>query len=150
MIKKVILWIAVIFMSCQIFSFSAKTAEESSNLSSKFAQKAVELIEKVVKIEEREEMFDAFHLIIRKSAHFFEFAVLSVLVFFLCKSYEMSYGCSILISIGYCLLFASADEFHQLFVDGRSGNLLDVFIDFAGSAGGVGISYLCTKQIDKK
>ena len=36
-------------------------------------------------------------------------------------------------SVLFCVLYASFDEFHQLFVDGRCGQLSDVIIDSSGS-----------------
>ena len=38
--------------------------------------------------------------------------------------------------------FAVSDEFHQLFVPGRSGNIKDVFIDTAGSVSGILLVWL--------
>ena len=36
------------------------------------------------------------------------------------------------ISFIICFLYASSDEFHQLFVPGRSGQVTDIFIDLIG------------------
>ena len=44
---------------------------------------------------------------------------------------------SILLSIGISFLYACSDEIHQLFVPGRSGNILDVLIDTVGASVGV-------------
>lgn len=134
MLKKILLWCAVIFMSMQIFGFSSKTAEESSSTSEKIARQVIEIIDNVIEIDEikKEEMFHTVHFLIRKSAHFAEFSLLTLLVFFLAKSYGLKkYNCAI-ISLVYCLIFASTDEIHQLYVSGRSGEVRDVFLDFCG------------------
>lgn len=66
---------------------------------------------------------------IRKCAHFFLYFVLGIFTwsFFKCfckKPY--------LLSIGTCYLYACLDEFHQLFVKGRSGTITDTIIDLFG------------------
>ena len=42
-----------------------------------------------------------------------------------------------LISLLICYIYSCTDEFHQLFIPGRSGKLVDTFIDLFGSAIGV-------------
>jgi VanZ family protein len=37
-----------------------------------------------------------------------------------------------IIVIILCTLFGASDEYHQTFVEGRSGNLYDLAVDFAG------------------
>ena len=152
MVKKIILWIAVITLSLAIFDFSAKTATESAGMSSQIAEKVVDLVEKVVDIDDsqRESVLYTVHLLIRKGAHFLEFVLLSILVFFLAESYKLSRKVCFLIALGYCLVFAASDEFHQLFVNGRSGQISDVMLDFCGALFGACICYLVVKISEKK
>lgn len=147
MIKKILLWIAVIGMSIIIFGFSANNGEKSSGMSENITEKTMSVVEKVVTIEEaeREDIFNDLHYIVRKSGHFSEFALLSILVFCLAKSYNISNGKSVLIALSYCLAFAISDEVHQLFVEGRDGRVLDVLIDFSGSCAGAGVCCLIVK-----
>ncbi len=134
MIKKILLWCAVIFISLQIFGFSSKTAEESSGTSEKIARQVIEVINNVKKIDDlkKEEIFHTVHFLIRKGAHFAEFALLTLFVFFLVQSYGLKKINCAAISLVYCLIFASTDEIHQLYVYGRSGQVRDVLIDFCG------------------
>ena len=145
MIKKILPWLAVIFMSLQIFGFSSKTATESSGTSEKIANSIVKIVENVFEIDEpkREEVFHTVHFAIRKCAHFAEFFVLSLLTFLLARSYGLKVGLCVIINLGYCLLFAATDEIHQLFVSGRSGELRDVAIDFCGGI----FANLCTLSV---
>ena len=46
----------------------------------------------------------------------------------------------VLIGIIGCLLYASSDEFHQIFVSGRTASVKDVLIDTCGSIVGI-LSY---------
>ncbi len=135
MIKKIILWLAVIGMSMVIFGFSSGTGEQSAGLSEKITYSIIEHIEKIVEIDDlqRKNMFQAIHIFVRKGAHFSEFAVLGILSFLLVKSYGFSRKICTLSALLYCLIFAVCDEVHQLFVDGRAGRIIDVCIDFAGS-----------------
>lgn len=55
------------------------------------------------------------------------------------------YFWSVLIALILCIIFAGTDEYHQTFVAGRTGQLLDVIIDTAG--GVVGILFYSTYQI---
>ena len=42
----------------------------------------------------------------------------------------------------FCFLYACSDEVHQLFVPGRSGNIIDVGIDSIGSYFGILFFYI--------
>ncbi len=43
----------------------------------------------------------------------------------------------------FCVAFAGLDEYHQMFVAGRSPALKDVLIDSAGSITGIYITRIC-------
>ncbi len=144
MIKKCLLWLAVVLMSVQIFSFSSATGTESGSISEPIAQALMNMIEKIlpVSIEAEQAFFGICHVLVRKVGHFAEFMILGILTFSLARSYRLKKGLSALISGGYCMVYSITDEVHQLFVSERSGNFLDVFIDFSGALAGVGICYL--------
>ncbi|RMG22437.1 MAG: VanZ family protein [Bacteroidetes bacterium] len=46
---------------------------------------------------------------------------------------------------GFCVIYAASDEFHQLFVPGRVGSLLDVGIDSLGAAACTGMLILAQR-----
>ena len=155
MIKKVLLFIGVILVSLQIYGASSQVATESAEVSGKITKKIVKVITTVKKVEPEKvnNLYETVHHFIRKTAHFLEYALLSFLVFLLAKCYNLRTGMCILISLGYCLLFAIFDEWHQLSVEGRSGEIKDVMIDFcgsiAGNAFGSFLLYFC-KRIKQK
>lgn len=62
---------------------------------------------------------------VRKLAHFCEFALLGFLLVF-------ALGGHVLLAALVGVAYAGTDEFHQTFVDGRAGQILDVGIDGAG------------------
>lgn len=82
------------------------------------------------------------HSVLRKLAHFGEFAVLGVLATGLFRSCG---GFTLLRPLSVCLLAALTDETIQLFVVGRSGQISDVWIDFAGAVFGTVLMWLITR-----
>ncbi len=147
MIKKLLLYIAIIFVSVQIFNASSQVATESAEMSGKITKKVVDVIAKVKKVEpeKKEDLFNSVHLVIRKTAHFAEYALLTLLVFLLTKCYKLKNFWCFLISLGYCIIFAASDEIHQLFVSGRSGEIRDVILDFCGGITGSVFGFLACK-----
>jgi VanZ family protein len=73
--------------------------------------------------------------VLEKSAHTFEFAVLSLLF-----SRALGAGAgdrrSFLTAVLLAWLYALSDEFHQRFVPGRSADWMDVFFDWLGALAG--------------
>lgn len=139
MIKKIILWIAVLGLSVQIFGFSGATASESGNTSKRISTIVFQVVKEIVPIapEVEEDAFFLCDKIIRKMAHFTEFMLLSMCTLLLSRSYRLRLKNSALIAGVYGLFYAIADETHQLFVPGRSGEVLDVCIDFLGVLTGI-------------
>ena len=90
------------------------------------------------------------NLVIRKNAHAFEYCLLAVIVSNLLFIVGLK-GKNALTTIMFiCLLFAVGDEFHQLFVPGRTSLVSDVLIDFAGSLIGIGLFYFSYYKIYKR
>lgn len=79
----------------------------------------------------------ALTVLVRKSAHFLEYALLGGLAaaaFWRSGQLRPAQAGNLL---GPCLLWAVADEFLQTFVEGRTGLVRDVVLDFAGVLAGV-------------
>ncbi len=76
-------------------------------------------------------------VVLRKSAHVFEYAVLTLL---LCRWLRFSFAPSKLVLYSVAVAMAgccaSIDELHQLFVPSRTGSSVDVLIDVAGAVVG--------------
>jgi len=68
-------------------------------------------------------------LLVRKSAHITEFFAQSVMI---ANSFKSKYSKRIVYILFFGLLTACTDEFLQMFSDGRSAEVVDVFIDFSG------------------
>lgn len=77
------------------------------------------------------------NLIIRKNAHAFEYCVLSIIVSFVAAQFGLKGKGSLIYIMFICLLYAVLDEFHQIYVPGRTSSVRDVLIDFTGALIGI-------------
>lgn len=126
----VVIWMIVIFM------FSNQKANDSSKLSDGFILKTVKIIEEITNKEySDEEILDKFVKPVRKLAHFIIYLILGILVYNYIRIFE--YKHTILISLLICIMYSCTDEIHQVFIEGRSGEILDVLIDSIGSFIGI-------------
>ncbi|NLW88641.1 MAG: VanZ family protein [Clostridiaceae bacterium] len=138
LILSIILWSIVIGWMWVIFLFSS----ESGFASFERSQMLLEFMDKHLNVS-------ISHFILRKAAHFIEYAILTLLSFssFAASSRisahnplveipvrEMisSFQTNALLSIWITVLFAVIDEYHQIFVYGRNASVIDVLIGIAG------------------
>ena len=74
------------------------------------------------------------HMMIRKSGHFTEYAVLALLWYRTLQIREKTWSYkAALLSVSLSALYAATDEFHQSFVPSRTASFGDVAIDSAGA-----------------
>ena len=81
---------------------------------------------------------------VRKSSHFFEYALLGFLMVVTAKLWynKLKPHISFLLFLG--LLIPVSDEFLQIFIVGRTGAVQDVVLDFAGFVSGAALCILCS------
>jgi VanZ family protein len=79
----------------------------------------------------RSDLPNAWDYVFRKLAHITEYAVLAFL-FFRAASRNMSRRRALAYGALFAFTFSLTDEYHQTFVSGRSGNLVDAAIDSLG------------------
>lgn len=115
----VLLWMILIFI------MSSFNSTESSNQSGFI----VNIISGILNINN----IELLSLIIRKLAHFSEYFILGMLTYNMFNSYNKKTYTSIII----CILYAISDEIHQIFVPGRSCQIIDMTIDTLGSLLGI-------------
>ena len=86
---------------------------------------------------------DWWEFIIRKLAHVFEFGVLTYLIFRILGETEKRHVYwNLFWAFAFSVLYAVSDEFHQTFVQGRTGTIRDVMIDSIGSLIAIWLIYL--------
>ena len=147
--KAIILWVITFLWMGIIFSFSATTGDDSSSKSKRFTYEIINIIKKNEKESQIHKQVEKANPKIRKIAHAFEYAVLYILVLLSLKETLKNTNKTYLIALILCVLYASTDEVHQLFVNGRSGELRDVVIDTAGAVIGL-LIYEIIKKASKK
>ena len=130
-----------------IFNFSNQSADMSGTTSERLIIKTVETI-KHTKLEdqEKEKLLDKYTTLVRKCAHFFLYFILAILEFsLLYKAFGLK-PMTFIYTIIFCFIYACSDEIHQLFIPGRSGEVLDVLIDTLGSLLSTSIIYFHKKK----
>jgi VanZ family protein len=127
----VLIWMLVIFY------LSSEPATASTSRSDIFlrAIQSVDILS----------LSDVSESIVRKSAHFIAYLILGILLFNAVREYLSTIKLAIVTTVAIAVAYACTDEIHQLFVVGRSGQLLDVFIDTIGAAVGVVLYLLVLK-----
>ena len=120
-----------------IFFMSAKDANESGSMSKWLVNTSFGrmLIRLLPRLTDRGDEID-----LRKYAHMAEFALLAVpsVLFFR----ELLLEKRVPIRASFCFLYACSDEFHQTFVPGRAGAMIDVAVDMAGVLFGLALVLL--------
>ena len=141
---------------CFIFFMSANTGDVSQGMSDGVIASVIKAVcpgFAQMSLGEQAAVISAWSFPVRKAAHFTEYALLGVLaawdaVQIICLRRSRNAAGEglpqVVLKLGlfalawlFCVLFAAGDEFHQLFVDGRSGQPVDVLIDSCGALAGV-------------
>lgn len=146
-------WLPAVIIMAIIFNFSSKPATISGESSLMISQKLLNAYENIsdqpYEESARQQVLLELDHIIRKTAHFMEYALLAaawVLHFMIRKKgYHIGVGLSIL----FTSLYAVTDEFHQTFVAGRSGQISDVLLDSCGAVTGA-LLFLSLIKIKEK
>lgn len=129
----VIIWMLLIFI---MSSFDATESANQSNF-------IVNIITDIFKIEN----IELLSFIIRKLAHFTEYLILGFLTINMLNKNDISK--KYLLSILICIIYATSDEIHQIFVPGRACQIRDILIDSIGSITGVYLYKLINTKILK-
>lgn len=77
--------------------------------------------------------------LLKKSAHLIEYAILGILMFRALLDIKIERKKALIISIIFASIYGMTDEFHQLFIAGRTSTIRDVIIDTIGATIGVSI-----------
>ena len=141
--KKITVFTAILLLlicAGMIFFFSAQNAESSTSMSSGFITFLASIF---FPDSDPDVLIAKYSHIVRKAAHFTEYAVLGGLaaaalsfIFHKLKTLPKYF-----ISVLFSAAFAASDEYHQMFSDGRSPSVRDVMIDTCGAA--VGAAVIC-------
>ena len=131
-------WFAVlVFCMALIFHFSNQRAAESAEISGSFSYRIVSGVRNVLSADWEEETVEAAAVWLehplRKAAHMTEYAVLAWICLGNCMQYLLLRKKRYVWAWLAASCYAATDEFHQLFIEGRSGEIRDVAIDSMGA-----------------
>ncbi len=138
---RTLFWLLCTLVWCGvIFHFSAQDATDSNQASDSVLRKIMEVCTGWIPADAADVDSDS-HIvvafIVRKIAHFTLYFILglfsSATVFSDGVERNRKLGRCWLCAWGFCIFYAATDEFHQLFVSGRTGRPLDVCIDSSGA-----------------
>lgn len=143
MSKKIIIsWILVIFWAGVIFFMSSMDTNES-NVTSKAVINDV--VEKSVETtnglgitnahsskSKMEQIVDKLNHPLRKVAHASEYFIFTTLILIALKNSGVNGIKMFTVAFVICFIYACTDEYHQIFVNGRTGQFSDTLIDTLG------------------
>ncbi|MBR3473862.1 MAG: VanZ family protein [Oscillospiraceae bacterium] len=145
----------VLAVMTMIFCFSSQKAEASNRTSGGIVSLMLSILFpgfESMEPERQRLIADWTARIIRKTAHFTEYALLgtSLYLHVLAWMARREIRRPRLLSLLIGALYAASDELHQTFVSGRSGEVLDVLLDSAGVLFGIFLLWWILHLIHKR
>lgn len=133
--------VASLATAAMIFWFSAQKGVSSQAMSDGVTLRAARIVRpdfEQLPPETRQSFLESLSVVIRKSAHFLEFALLgfNLAGFYRLRRQDRPSRAALGASWLTGTLYAITDELHQLFVNERAAAVLDVAIDSAGTLAG--------------
>ncbi len=147
--------VMTILTAIAIFCLSAQPGEDSAQLSEGVTLTVARVVRpgfEQLPPPERLSFMEHLGLIVRKCAHFSEFALLGLNLLGLLRMRrpDRPFPALMPIAWGVATLYAGTDELHQMFVDQRGPAILDVGIDSAGALTGVLVMALALTLLARK
>lgn len=119
-----------------IFYFSSQNGAESSETSGTVTRLVLSIFVKGFRFmtsSDQQYLIGKYGHLIRKLAHFSEFAALGFSCFgFLVTFESVVKRKGVVLSVLWGILYACSDEFHQMFIASRGPGIIDVLIDTSG------------------
>ena len=150
---RILIMILIVMWCNVIFGFSAKNGTQSSKSSGRVTKAVISVCYPAcnyLNTGQQEKVFHKVNFIIRKTAHFLEYAILALLITILIITFDKKGISAIISAVVICAVLAAADEMHQGFVPGRNPAVKDVVIDSFGALAGSGtiilIYNICIKH----
>ena len=150
-LKNILIIIVIVLWCGVIFYASSRNNSQSNGKSKKIVAETVKITAKVtnkINITNIDlsndiwvnSMVKKLNKPFRKLCHATVYLILSVLLMFGLKTFNIDIKKAMIITISSCFLYSLTDEFHQLFVSGRTGQFSDCLIDTLGATIGAIIS----------
>lgn len=150
--RKIVLFFLVGWLFL-IFCLSHEPSKKTTHTTNSFSETVLTTINfcigNVFSKKEIHDISTSLFVVVRKGAHIFLYFVLSILVFLFFKEVYIKKDL-FLVTIFFCLFCACTDEIHQLFIEGRSGQIVDVFVDSIGILLGLCSSFFYVKCRERR
>lgn len=116
-----------------IFTFSSETGVESTSRSDRLIIRISErVLNRNLTQKEKETYTGKYVVLVRKTAHFTLYFLLGLFFISFLKEFNLDNKKLLLYTIIFVFIYSCSDEIHQLFINERSGEILDVIIDTLG------------------
>ena len=136
-VRKKLIWILPLLWTAVIFSASLQSGEDSGALSGSITGMIYDFLTKAG----FSLTFETLHFLIRKAAHFTEYAILGILVKTAIQKAPLLKSDTLSL-LSWMILIPLCDEGIQHFVSGRFGAIEDSLLDMSGFAFGALLVYL--------
>ena len=145
----VILTLGTLLWTAFIFCNSLKDSDDSQKQSSRIVDIIIEKIlsEQPEEISEKTE--GLLTLIVRKSAHFLEFSMLSFFSYLTLCAWKTNSKNRYILPVAFSFFVACCDEMLQYFTPGRACRFTDVIIDTSGAVFALAIVSVITEILLK-
>lgn len=141
--KKIIIsWLLVIIWASLIFIMSSMDTNESNGKSKTIINDVVEksvettnglgIIDKHPSKNKMNKVIEKLNYPLRKAAHASEYFIFTILILTALKNSGVNGNKKFIIALVICFIYACTDEYHQTFVNGRTGQFSDTLIDTFG------------------
>lgn len=140
--KAIINWTLVIIWASVIFFMSSMDTNESNSKSktviNDIVEKSVEttnelgITNKQPSESNKKKVIDKLNQPLRKVAHASEYFIFTILILIALKNSGVKGNKRFIIALVICFIYACTDEYHQTFVNGRTGQFSDTLIDTFG------------------
>lgn len=140
--KKIVSWIFVILWAGLIFFMSSMDTNESNGKSKTIINDVVErsvettnglgITDKHPTENKMNQVIEKLNYPLRKAAHASEYFIFTILILIALKNSGVKENKKFIIALVICFVYACTDEYHQTFVNGRTGQFSDTLIDTFG------------------
>lgn len=133
---------------CMLFIFVMSSM--SGSVSNKFSRNVLTGIINNLEISNSSNLFNSAHYFFRKTCHFLEYFILSILLVNYLKHFNKGKWFIFINCVLISFLYSITDELHQMFVANRSPMFKDCLIDTSGAVAGCLLFFIFSKIFKSK
>ena len=133
-------WLLLLLVMLIIYFLSSQPLEQTHHLSMSISEKIYDVQSVFLAKGDPDSLsVEKINWTLRKLAHFLLYCGMGLVSAYALSRTGLSWSKITWITLGLCTLYAISDEYHQMYVLGRTPSLMDVLLDGAGAVVGIGI-----------